>query len=260
MEAESKGTAAVMLTGWCALATTILFRGFSGELLSLIPLAAAAGFSAGTGLFPVTAIFMILALISPEAAPWAVLVGGTLCSVAGRGIKVRTAGFLSVAAVLWFVPLAGAIPLVAASGAGAFFYRHRVLPYVILACAFMASVLFSGLPGKPSPKAATAPSSIEEGILTYHVPSLTAAGTEVLLCVPPAGRWAIWIAVDGGGIRDTMPMMSLSIGETMLFLPQGRDTLCLTGFPGDTLSVALLRGHRPFTHPVVHISAGGERI
>lgn len=260
MRSEGKGTTAVILTACCAVATTVLFRGFSGVLIALVPLSVAAGLSVGTVLFPLQAVFIILGLISPEAAPWAVLLGGTLSSVAGEGIRVRTAGFLSVAAVLWFLPLAGVIPLAAASAAGAFLHRRRCLPYVILAGGYMVSVLLTGPPKDHSQVPAIAPSSIENGQLTYHVPSLTAAGTEVQLCVPPEGRWAIWIAVDGGGVRDTMPMMSLSLGESMLFLPRGKDTLCLTGLPGDTLSVALLRGHRPFSHPVVHINAGGELI
>ncbi len=222
MRYEGKGTTAVILTGCCAVAVTVLFRGFSGVLIALVPLSAAAGFSVGTVLFPIQAIFFILGLISPEAAPWAVLMGGTLSSFAGEGPRVRTAGFLSVATVLWFIPLTGVIPLAVASAAGAFFHRHRGLPYVILAGGYMVSVLLTGMPGDHSRVPTIAPSSIENGGLTYHVPSLTAAVTEVQLCVPTEGLWAIWIAVDGGGIRDTMPMMALSMGESMLSCPGER--------------------------------------
>lgn len=70
----------------------------------------------------------------------------------------------------------------------------------------------------------------------------------------------MWLAVDPGGVRDTLPMAAVSIGEEMLFLPAGADTLCFTFNPGDTLRVRLMRNYRPFLHPAVHLSAGGEKL
>ncbi len=248
----------VILAGWCAASAAVLFRGFSTELISLVPLAVAAGLASGTVLFPAAVLLFSLCLMAPDATPWAVLAGSLLFSVSGKGMGLRITGFVMAACILWFVPVRFSVPVLLVSAAGAFFHKRPGIVYLAAACTFIVSALFFGIPRRAVEEDRMAVSRIENGTISYETEHLYTGSGELLLPAPVSGRWLMWLAVDPGGVRDTLPMIAVCIDENMLFLPAGPDTLCFTFQPGDTLSVKLMRGYRPFLHPVVHVSAGGE--
>lgn len=250
----------VILAGWCAAAAAALFRGPSPELLSLLPFAVAAGLSAGTPLFPLTVILFSASLLSPSALPWAVTAGGILCSTTGKGGWLRLSGFLSLAFVLWVYPVKFIVPVLAVSAAGAFFHGRKAPVYLAAVGTFILSSLFYGIPEPALPPPLISESRIENGVISYGNSNIYTGNGELLLPAPSSGSWLMWLAIDPGGVRDTLPMAAVSIGEEMLFLPRGADTLCFTFCPGDTLRVKLMRDFNPFAHPVIHVSAGGERL
>ncbi len=250
----------VILAGWCAAAAAALFRGPSAELVSLIPLAVAAGLSSGTVLFPAAVFLFSLCLIAPDAIPWAVLAGSLLFSLSGRGTALRITGFLMAACILWVFPVRFSVPVLLVSAAGAIINKRPGMVYLGAAGIFVLSAMFFGIPERAVEEPAIAICRIENGTIFYETEHLYTDCREVLLPAPVSGRWLMWLAVDPGGVRDTLPMMAVSVGEDMIFLPAGADTLCFTFQPGDTLSVRLMRGFRPFVHPTVHVSAGGEML
>jgi len=260
MGGKGRGSAAIMLSAWCVLVAVMLFKGYSGIMLSMIPLAAAAGLSRRADVFTVVFMTMALAFVSPGAMAWAALFGGSFCAFSGGGTAVRTAGFLACAVALWFTPIQSAIPLAVVPAAGVLFFRHRITAYLVLLSGFFISVFLTGLPRLSEGIPANASSFIDNGTIVYEVNDLNSFRREIRLPAPCSGIWAMWVSVDCGGVRDTLPMMAVCLNDEILVLPPGRDTLCFTMTPGDTLNLALLREYRPFNHPVVHISAGGEKI
>jgi len=249
-----------ILAGWCAIAALALFKGASPQLISLVPMAVAVGLSSGTALFPASAFLLALSLLAPEAIPWAVLAGSVLFCVLGRGTALRVSGFVMAACILWFVPVRSSVPLLLLCAAGVVFSNRQVLVYLAAAAAFLASALFAGIPQKAVVKQRIALARIDDQQIIYETEHLYTDSKEVLFPAPLSGEWIMWLAVDPGGVRDTLPMIALCLGEEMTFLPSGPDTLCFTFHPGDTLSVMLMRDYMPFLHPVVHVSAGGERL
>lgn len=250
----------VILAGWCAVAAAALFRGISCELSCLLPLAVAAGASTGTVLFPVLVLFFSLGLVSPEALPWAVLTAGAVSAVAGKSPVARVFGFVSVAWVLWFIPVQFSVPVLVTAAFGAFFHRRKPVIYGVSVLAFLLSAAVFGLPRMAAERCETARSYTREGVTEYAPAHIYTWNREICLPAPVSGTWAMWVYLDSGGVRDTLPMTSLCLGEEMIFLPAGKDTICFTFEPGDTLRVRLMRDSEPFLHPVIHVFAGGERV
>lgn len=250
----------VFLACMCTAAAAALFRGPSWELAALVPYSAALALVSGRRLFLIGLPPLALALLSPGALPWAVLLGGMLFSLLAPGRAARITGFLSVAVVLWFLPLKASIPLAAVSAAGALMGGGRTAATVAVLAGFSLSAFIAGLPEDPSPEPRAVRSFISNGELVCERVMILPGSGGAFLCAPGSGTWAMWAAVEVGGLRDSIPAAALSVGEDMIFLPAGRDTLCFLFHPGDTLNVSLLRGQDPMLHPVIHFTAGGERL
>lgn len=258
MKIRDDSEVVVMLAGYTAWAAVNLFNGFSVESLPLIVLFTLLGMSSGTAIFPVLFGCSVLGLISPIITPWAVLVSGLLGCTAGSTVRIRITGFLAVASTLWFSPVAG-IPLVVVASLAVLTGKCR-LRYIYIPIGFVISALFIGLPGPLSVRPVIAGSFITAGVLKYDIPELNTSRTEVLLVAPFEGVWAVWVAMETGGVRDSIPMAAIRLGEDMLILPSGSDTLSFTMVPGDTVAITLMRDFKPFNHSVIHTTAGGERL
>lgn len=259
MKTKENNEAAVLLSGYTAWAAVNLFRGFSPASLPLIALFTLLGISLGTSVFPLVLGCSLIGLISPAVMPWAVLVSGLLACTAGSTMKIRITGFIAVASTLWLIPVSSAIPLTVAAVLAALIGKNR-LRYFIVPAGFIISTVFFDLPGSLTVEPVIAGSTIADGVLSYDIPEMNTSRKEVLLPAPFEGSWAVWIALEAGGVRDSIPMMAISLGENMLLLPSGTDTLCFTMIPGDTLSITLMREFKPFNHSVIHAAAGGERM
>ena len=259
MRTRDSSEAAVILAGYTAWAAVNLLRGFSLTSLPMLAVLTLLGMCMGTGIFPLLLGSALLGLISPVFMPWSLLVAGMLASATGSEMKIRITGFLAVASTLWLIPVSFSIPL-AVAAAVAIVTGKTKLRYLAIPAGFVISALFTGLPGPLLLEPVVAGSEISEGILSYHIPEVNTSRREVLLPAPFEGTWAVWIALEAGGVRDSIPMMAIRLGESMLVLPAGRDTLSFTMVPGDTLAVTLMRDFRPFNHSVIHATAGGERL
>ncbi|PIE51732.1 hypothetical protein CSA37_05045 [Candidatus Fermentibacteria bacterium] len=260
MNTDRNCAAAVIIAGGCLCAASILFRGFDPLTLSLLPLGVASGLASGTVLFPVLSLALLASAAAPSALPWVCLAAGFTASAAGRGTALRAAGFITTASVAWFLPAAGMTAALAASAVLVFIEKRHKLSIAVLAAAFIVSALTGGFPEKAVPEAAIARSVIQNEKISFEIPSLTGSCTEVLLPAPCSGEWAMQAAVNSGGVRDTLPVAALLCREELTMLSAGNDTICFSMSPGDTLAVRLLRHHRAFCHPAVHLSAGGELL
>ncbi len=259
MKTKDGSEVAVLLSGYTAWAAANLFRGFSFSSLPLIVLFTLLGMTTGTGMFPFIFGCSLTGLISPALMPWAVLVSGLTACAAGSTVKIRITGFIAAASTLWLIPVSSAIPLAVVATAAALIGK-KSLRCALIPAGFIISAVFAGLPGSLTPEPAVAGSTITAGVLSYDIPEVKTSRREVLLPAPFEGTWVVWIALEAGGVRDSVPMMAIQLGEDILFLPSGTDTLSFTMTPGDTLAITLMREFKPFNHSVIHAAAGGERL
>lgn len=259
MKTKDNREVLVMLSGYNAWAAVNLFRGFSADSLPLIVLFTLLGLSSGSVLFPIVLGCSLVGLISPVLMPWAMLVSGLPACTAGRTMKIRIAGFIAVASTLWLIPVSHSIPL-AVVAAAAFFIGNKHLRYFLIPVGFTLSAVFFSLPGPLAVEPVIAGSTIKDGVINYDIPEVNTSRPEVLLPAPFEGTWAVWIALEAGGVRDSVPMMAIRLGEEILLLPSGTDTLSVTMIPGDSLAISLMRDFKPFNHSVIHATAGGERL
>lgn len=259
MKTTGENNAAVMLAGYTAWAAVNLFNGFAVSSLPLLGLFTLLGLAGGTAMFPLVLGCSVIGLLSREFMPWALLVAGMVATVTGKQMKLRITGFIVVVSTLWFLPISLSVPL-AVTAAVAALTGWRRYKYLLIPAGFVFSVFFTGLPGQLPAAPVVASSSISDGILSYSIPELNTSVTEVLLPAPFEGTWAVWIAIEAGGVRDSIPMMAVELREEMLILPAGTDTLSFTVTPGDTLTVSLLKEFEPFNHTAVHASSGGELL
>ncbi len=250
----------VFLACMCTAAAAALFRGPSWELAALVPYSAALALVSGRRLFIIGLPPLALALLSPGALPWAILLGGMMFSLYAPGRAARVSGFLSVAVVLWFLPLRASIPLAVISAAGAVMGGGRTAASVAVLAGFSLSAFLAGLPEDPGAEPLAVRSFISDGRLVSERIMILPGSGGAYLCAPGTGTWAMWAAIEVGGLRDSIPAAAVSVGEDMIFLPAGRDTLCFLFHPGDTLNVSLLRRQEPLLHPVILFSAGGEKL
>ncbi|MCD4708919.1 MAG: hypothetical protein K8S62_14405 [Candidatus Sabulitectum sp.] len=259
MKTIESSKVAVLLAGYTAWAAANLFRGFSPASIPLIVLFTLLGISLSTSMFPLIFACSLIGLISPVLMPWAVLVSGLLACATGSAMKIRITGFIAVASTLWLIPVSSSIPLIVIAAASALIGKKHLRCFLIPA-GFIISVFFTGLPGSLITEPVIAGSTIAAGALSYDIPEVNTSRQEVLLPAPFEGTWVVWIAIEAGGVRDSIPMMAISLGEDMLFLQSGTDTLSFTMIPGDTLAITLVRKFKPFNHSVIHAVAGGERL
>lgn len=260
MKRSEGSTAAVVLVGCSAGAAMVLFRGFSPVMLALLPVITATALSIRTWPGRMALLLLLLSFASENALPWAVLVAGGLFCFSGTGPAVRGLGFASISVAVWTNPILNALPLLIAAAAAVFLHRNPRAAFILLPAGVIVSAFLTGLPVAPFGHTHIARSFIENDSITWSIPDLNSHRTEIRLPAPCSGQWAMWIILDGGGLRDTMPMAAVELNEHVLSLPAGRDTLSFTMLPGDTLTVSMLRPGRPFTHPVVHLQAGGELL
>lgn len=259
MKIKDGSEVAVMLAGYTAWAAVNLFRGFSPASLPLIALFTLLGMSLNTSIFPLILGCSLAGLISPVLMPWVMLVSGLLACTTGSTAKIRITGFIALASTLWLIPVSSSISITLVAAVAVLTGKSR-LRYFLIPAGFIISALLFGLPGPLTLKPVIAGSAITDGILTYDIPEVNTSRTEVLLPAPFEGAWAVWIALEAGGVRDSIPMLAIRLGDDMLLLPSGTDTLSFTMVPGDTLAITLMRGFRPFNHSVIHTRAGGERL
>jgi hypothetical protein len=258
LKGKEENNAAVMLAGYTAWAAVNLFNGFAVSSLPLLGLFTLLGMAGGTAMFPFVLGCSIVGLLSYEFMPWALLVAGMAAATTGKAMKFRITGFLIVASTLWLLPVSLCIPLALTAAVAALTGRRYKL--LLVPAGFVISVLFVGLPGPLPVTPTVAGSSIAGGVLSYSIPELNTSVKEVLLPAPIEGTWAVWITIEAGGVRDSIPMMAIELREEMLILPAGTDTLSFTLNPGDTVTVSLLRGFKPFNHSAVHAFSGGELL
>lgn len=217
------------------------------------------GMVQGTPLFPIAAGCSIIGLMSPALIPWAMLVPGLLACSAGKTAQVRIFGFAAVASTLWFIPVSASIPLVVVAATAALKGWNK-LRYLAIPVGFAVSAILFDLPGPLEFKPVVAGSEINSGIITYSIPEVNGSRREVLLPAPFEGTWVVWLALESGGVRDSLPMMAVRLGDDMLLLPSGRDTLSFVMVPGDTLAITLMRNFKSFNHSVINATAGGELL
>jgi hypothetical protein len=259
MKKLQRSRVAVILTGYNVWAVMCLFRGFYVSSLPLLAVFTAMGLSLGTAVFPFMLGCSLTAVLSPSLMPWAVLVSGLLSSVAGSDMKTRAAGFTAVALSLWLSPVSFSIPLAAVAALGAVTSNERIR-YAYIPLAFLVAAFLTGLPGPLNTPVAIARSEIAGGTITYDIPELNTSRPEAVLPAPFQGNWVLWIALESGGVRDSLPMLAVYLGESMQVLPAGTDTFTVTVSPGDSVSLFLMREFTPFNHTAVHASAGGELL
>ncbi len=217
------------------------------------------GMVQGTPLFPIAAGCSLIGLMSPALIPWAMLVPGLLACSVGKTLRIRITGFIAVASTIWFIPVSASIPLVVVAATAAL-TSWKKLRYFVIPVGFVVSAILFDLPGPLKVKSAVAGSEINNGIITYSIPEVNSSRREVLLPAPFEGTWVVWLALESGGVRDSLPMLAVRLGDDMLLLPSGRDTLSFVMAPGDTLAITLMRNFRSFNHSVIHATAGGERL
>ncbi len=217
------------------------------------------GMVQGTSIFPIAVLCSIAGLISPALLPWIMLVPGMLACSVGATARIRFTGFAAVALTIWFIPISASIPLVVVAAIAALAFGKK-LRYFAIPIGFAVSAFAFGLPGPLESKPVFARSEINCGIITYSIPDVNCSRREVLLPAPSQGTWVVWLALESGGVRDSLPMFAVRLGDDMLLLPAGRDTLSFVMAPGDTLAITLMRSFRSFNHSVIHATAGGELL
>ncbi|MEA3266735.1 MAG: hypothetical protein U9P42_07310, partial [Candidatus Fermentibacteria bacterium] len=189
-----------------------LFRGFSPATLPLIVLIALTGVVQGTSIFPIAALCSIAGLISPALLPWIMLVPGLLACSLGETLRIRITGFAAVASTIWFIPVSASIPLVLVAAVAALI-PWKKLRYFAIPIGFAASALFYDLPGPLEFKPVTAGSEINNETITYSIPEVNCSRPEVLLPAPFEGTWVVWLALESGGVRDSLPMLAVRLGD-----------------------------------------------
>lgn len=259
MKVKDGSEVVLILAGCSAWAAVNLFKGFTTASIPLIPLFVLLGLCANSPLFPILFCCSLAGLISTALIPWVVLVSGLLACTAGRNMKIRVTGFISVIFTLWLIPVSMSIPIVVLAVTLVLINKYYIR-CILLPAGFIVSAVFIGIPNSLITQPAVAGSTIAEGILTYSIPEVNTSRTEVLLPAPIEGAWAVWVAIEAGGVRDSIPMLAIRLGDDMLVLPSDTDTLCFTMVQGDTLAITLMRDFRPFNHSVIHATAGGERL
>lgn len=259
MKVKDGSEVVLMLAGCSAWAAVNLFRGFTTASVPLIPLFVLLGLCANSPLFPILFCCSLVGLISTALIPWVMLVSGLLACTAGRAMRIRVTGFISVVSTLWLIPVSLSIPIVVLAATLVLINKYYIR-CILLPVGFIVSAVFLGLPKSLIMQPAVAGSTIADGFLTYSIPEVNTSRTEVLLPAPCDGSWAVWVAIEAGGVRDSLPMLAIRLGDDMLVLPSGTDTLCFSMVQGDTLAITLMRDFRPFYHSVIHATAGGERL
>jgi|GEM_PF-2193326 len=249
----------VILYGIGACLAVCCLKGFSISYLPLLAVFITLGFSSGTILLPMVLGCSVIAVLSSELLPWAVLVSGVLSSVTGRDMKIRLTGLAAVASSIWLLPLASSIPLTAVSAAGVIFVDNR-LKYVLIPGAFLVGAFLTGLPGPPGIEPVIAGSVIVNGTITYSIPELNTSRPAIILPAPFEGYWTAWLSLETGGIRDSLPVTAVCLGEDTLSFQAGTEVIELTISPGDTLSITLLKEFSPLNHTVVYASLYGELL
>lgn len=249
----------VLLAGYVLWAAVNLFRGFSVDTLPVIALFTLLAFTLNSPYFPFIFGSSLLALASPVLMPWAILTVSLPLCISGGSMRVRVTAFIAIASILWLVPVAFSIPLAIVAVLGAVTGKNR-FKYLLLPAGFVFSAFLSGLPQPIEGNSTIAGSTIHSGTISYSIPEVNTSRTEVLLAAPNEGSWAVWIALEAGGVRDSIPLFAVSLGEEILLLPSGVDTVSVTMTPGDTLALTMMRDFKTFNHSVVHATAGGERL
>jgi len=253
------GKALVLLSGLTAWSAMILLKGFAVEYISMLFMFILLSETANERIFPYILGLSLVTILSANLIPWAVLTAGLLSVVFCTSLRIRYIAFLTIVVTLWFSPLLKMIPFVLLALSSVFVTKKYYKIFLVL-LAVLVSVLWVGIPTIAINSVVFARSTIQDGKISYQIPSLNLTSNTALLVAPSEGNWALELVLDAGGVRDTIPMYSLQLDENMLFLPAGRDTLCFTISPGDTLVITLMREFHPFNHPVVHATAGGELL
>ena len=253
------GKVLVLLSGFTAWAAIVLLKGFTLEYISMLFLFVLLSETANERIFPYILGLSLVTILSANLMPWAVLTAGILSVVFCTSLRIRYIAFLAIVLTIWFSPLLKMIPFILLA-LSSFFVAKKYYKIFLVFLAVFLSVLWMGMPADSSPYVVYARSMIQEGRIIYQIPSLNLTTRKVLLLPPSEGNWALELVLDAGGVRDTIPMYSLQLGEDLLFLPMGKDTLCFTIAPGDTLVITLMRKFHPFNHPIVHATAEGELL
>jgi len=253
------GKVLVLLAGLSAWASVVLFNGFSVEYISMFLLFVLLAETVDESIFLYILGFSLISILSTNLIYWAVLSAGLLVILVVTSSRVRYIAFVTIVVTIWFSSLLKMIPFVFLA-LFSVFIKQKQYKILFLFLALLLSVFWFGIPATPAESVVYASSIIKNGKITYQIPSLNLTSKTALLVAPCEGNWVIELALEAGGVRDTIPMYSLQLGEDMLFLPAGADTLCFTISPGDTVVINLIRKFHPFNHPVIHATAEGELL
>lgn len=249
----------LLLSGLSAWTAVVLLNGFAVEHISMLFIFILLAETVKESIFPYLLGLSLISILSHSLIVWTVLVAGLLSLFFSTSSRTRYIAFFAIAIALWFSSLVKLIPLVLLALASVFVVNRRY-KFILLFVALLVSIFWIGMPGASIESVVYANSVIRDERIVYQIPNLNLSARKALLVAPLEGSWALELALEAGGVRDTIPMYSLQLGEDMLFLPAGIDTLCFTVFPGDTLEIGLIRKFHPFNHPVLHATAVGELL
>lgn len=251
-----KGELATALTGIAVWLAIVLFRGFSLEWLALPLAAVAVSTLTGDPMFIPGLMILLCATASLTGAATAA-VAGVLSAFASHRMSGRIAGWLAVSAWVLANPSTQAAPLVAVCAVATLFNAKK--SRIVLAAMSAVLLLALGyLPARNSTASAPARCFIEEGHAWWKLPPVTLGTGGAVLAPPVPEPFTMTLELKCGGVRDSLPVVTVIAGDEALSLPSGSHTLRLDLEPSDSVFILPVREPRPFTHPVAHVWAEAE--
>jgi len=251
-----KGELVTALTGMAVWLAIVLFRGFSLEWLAL-PLAAVAVSTLTGGPVFIPGLMILLCATASFTGAATAALAGVLSAFSSRRISGRIAGWLAVSAWVLANPSAQALPLVAACAVAALFNGKGTRIVLAALCAVLLPALgYLPVPANEAPTPARC--FIEEGHAWWKLPPVTLGSGGAVLAPPVPEPFTMTLELQCGGVRDSLPVVTVMAGDVALSLPSGSHTLRLDLSPTDSVFILPLRELRPFTHPVAHVWAEAE--
>lgn len=251
-----KGELATALAGIAVWLATVLFRGFTLEWTALPLAVVAVSTLTGSPVFIPGFLILLCAAASLAGAPLAAL-AGVLAAFSSRRISGRIAGWLAVSVWVLANPSTQAVPLVAACAVASLFDRGRAR--VILAATSAVVLLSLGyLPARRVEAPVPARCYIQEGHAWWKLPPVTLGTGGAVLAPPVSEPFTMTLEVQCGGVRDSLPVVTVLAGHNSVSLPSGFHTLRLDLSHCDSVFVLPVREPVPFTHPVAHVWAEAE--
>ncbi|MFO7627548.1 MAG: hypothetical protein R6V62_09840 [Candidatus Fermentibacteraceae bacterium] len=246
-----KGELATALAGIAVWLSIVLFRGFSLEWVAL-PLAAVAVSTLTGGPMFIPGLMVLMCATASLTGAALAAVAGVLSAFSSRRISGRTAGWLAVSAWVLANPSTQSAPMVAACAIASLFDGRKAR--VVIAAVSAVLLLYLGyLPARAAPEPARC--FLEEGHAWWKLSPITLGTGGAVLAPPVPGPFTMTLELQCGGVRDSLPVITVLAGDKTVCLPSGSHTLRLDLAPSDSVFILPVREPRPFTHPVAHVWA-----